>query len=149
MHHTMQLLKFTILSFILSALNARGQDKDSSHVYVFEADKPVILIKVAPGSKRFTPSSTDVQKADSLLLDYLHKSKDLKDISGTYHSYFRQYVGLIKPGYKRVYINAFCRKPDHFKENTAYPRGGGKCYFRTIINLGSLQIEDFNYNAPK
>jgi hypothetical protein len=118
-------------------------------VYVFSADRKVLLIKVAPGAQRFTPSQSEVQKADSLLVKYLGGSKELNEISDKYPNYFRQYVGVEKPGLKGVYINAFCRKPDFFTSDTFYPKGGGKCYFRTLINLGTSKVEDFSYNAPK
>jgi hypothetical protein len=145
----MQLLKLTILPFMLFFLNVKGQEMDSTHAYIFWADQKVVLIKIAPGSTRFRPSIREVLKADSLLLIYLRNSKDFEGKNDTYHSYFRQYVGLISPGLKGIYVNAFCRKPDYFEKETFYPRGGGKCYFRALINLQTSRIEDFSFNAPK
>jgi hypothetical protein len=134
---------------MLVSLDVVGQGRDSAHVYVFSADRKVLLIKVAPGAKRFTPSYNDVQKADSLLVKYLGGSKELNEISDKYPNYFRQYVGVEKLGLKGVYIKAFCRKPDFFTTDAFYPIGGGKCYFGTLINLGTSKVEDFSYNAPK
>jgi hypothetical protein len=145
----MRLLKLTILFSMLFCLCAEGQNLDTTHAFVFPADSKVMLIKVAPGAKRFAPSSNEVRIADSLLLKYLGNSNELKAIGDTFHSYFRQYVGVEKPGLKGIYINAFCRKPDYFTEDTVYPKGGGICYFRTLINISSLKVEDFSYNAPK
>jgi hypothetical protein len=108
-----------------------------------------MLVKVAPGAKRFTPLQSEVKKADSLIIKYLESSKELNEISDKYPIYFRQYVGVEKRGLRGVYINAFCRKPDFFTSDIIYPMGGGKCFFRTLINLGTSKVEDFSYNAPK
>ena len=104
--NTMQ-LKIDHIAFNDFLVECRRTILRTTYAYVFSADRKVMLIKDAPGAKSFTPSSNEVLKADSLLSKYLSNSRKLAAIGNSYHSYFRQHIGVENPGLKGIYINAF------------------------------------------
>ncbi len=121
------------------------QQVDSKRVIFFKETQVLLDLKNDATINRFTPSLADIDNADSLLNQYFKTNNATIFIDSIY----RQYVGL-RINYKKcIYINASCRQPDHFLQNTYYPKGGGRCYFRTIVDVDAKWVVEIGFNAPK
>ena len=91
---------------------------------------------------RFTPTSEQVKIADSIF------KSDLSEKIG-YDNYYRNYAGIIYRGDKMIFVNLNCKKNENFEINLFQPKGGGKCYFRGLVNIDKKVTEKFTINAPK
>ncbi len=145
------LLKLTIfLGFYIITTHVFGQKQLDAKRVVFLKEIPVLFdLKKDTSIKRFTPTTQDIDSIDILLTQYFLQinSMDSKHLFIT--DYYRQYVGLCISGKKRIFINASCNQPDYFLKNTYYPKGGGHCYFRTLVDLDDKKVSEFYFNAPK
>src|SRR5687767_13443340 len=117
-----------LIAILLVATATRAQVMQDSKRIIFPETRP-LFFDMLPDTAlpRFTPKPDEIDSADQVLS---RNSPNLK--TGTY---YRQYAGFISHGKQLIFINASCRKSDYFSENTFYPRGGGQCYFRALVDL--------------
>ena len=141
------LLFYTLIIF---SLKVSGQLQEGEKRVIFLKETPVYfhLTKDSIYS-RFTPTVTNIDSADLFLRAYLLKNKYYDNTSVNLDAYFRQYVGILLNGQQTIFVNASCRKPEYFLENTYYPKGGGSCYFQTLIDISNRKVFKFFFNAPK
>jgi len=131
-------------------INVLGQQSQGDNRVIFFKETSILLDLPKESSyTRFTPSITDINSADLFLKEYFFSTLNLDTSVVQLDNYFRQYIGLLLTGERIIFINASCRKPDYFLQNTYYPKGGGKCYFRTLVDIDNKKILNFNFNAPK
>jgi hypothetical protein len=145
----MRPLVFLITIFLTLAVNVSGQITQGEKRVIFPQEKKV-LIDITQDTlyKRFTPTLADIDSADVFLKQYLLTiNKDKKHYQ--FDDYYRQYVGLFLKGRKCIFVNASCQKTEYFFENTYYPKGGGQCFFQTLVDSYNKKVLDFFFNAPK
>ena len=142
---------FLILALLLFAGNSSAQQLLDEKRVIFLAETPVMVGWHRDSSyQRFTPTPKEIDSTDVVLLRYLQGTIKNDDSSSLLSDYYRQYVGLLLKGRKYIYINASCNKPGYFLQNTHYPKGGGQCYFQTVVDPWiSRRVETFYFNAPK
>lgn len=137
-------------SFLIATINVSGQLLQDTRRVIFLKETPVLFnLTKDTALQRFTPTSDDIDSVDSFLNQYFLTISNQGDKHPNVDNYYRQYVGFWIKGKKCIYINASCRQPDYFLKNTYYPKGGGECYFRTLVDLNDKKISDFYFNAPK
>lgn len=150
---TVQHLHSRILAliFVFSvAISVSGQSWLDSKRIVFPKESLVLLDLIPDSSfQRFTPNREEVDSVDRYLSLYLAEMDDQPGRKVNIAGYNRQYVGVVMKGRKCVFINAACRLTDSFSKNTAYPKGGGTCFFRTLIDLDQKEVLSCLFNAPK
>lgn len=137
--------------YLLTAtLQVSGQVLQDAKRVIFPEDIPILFDLIEDSTlKRFTPGLPDIDSADAILKQHFltFNAEGEKSIDPV--NYYRQYAGFWIDGKKFIFLNASCRQTDYFMKNTYYPRGGGQCYFRTLINLYDKKINSFYFNAPK
>jgi hypothetical protein len=141
---------FFLIAFLIIAITASGQILQDVKRVIFLKGTSILfdLTKDNP-QQRFTPTASEIDSADLVLDNYFLTIDSVNSKNHQVDNYFRQYVGLWLKGQKIIFINCSCHKPDHFSENSFYPKGGGQCYFRTLININTKQVCQFYFNAPK
>lgn len=142
----------SILAFVLLLFvhNSYGQQLLDDKRVLFYGDTRVMLdLSKEDSPRRFTPIINEVDSADAVLAIYLRSVIKKSGGNVDLDTYYRQYVGLWLNGRRYIYVNATCRKPDYFLKDTDYPKGGGPCYFRTLVDPISKRVDRFNFNAPK
>lgn len=119
-------------------------------------EKRVIILQETPALfdfpgtvQRFIPSKTDADSADLILKNYFLKTTGKTDNRIHLKDYFRQYIRILLNGMEFIYINAFCKKPGYFLEAAYYNKGGGKCYFRALVDLANQRVDKLYFNAPR
>ncbi|MBN8878042.1 MAG: hypothetical protein J0I32_10885 [Sphingobacteriales bacterium] len=137
-------------SCLLTTIQGLAQDSQDSKRMIFPQETPVSF-DLLPDSnwQRFTPSLAEIDSADRYLMTWLSRETPADRNPPALNLYYRQYVGILRNGKRYVYINAACRKPDYFTKNTLYPRGGGNCYFRALIDLKTNEVITLLFNAPR
>ena len=141
---------FFLIAFLIITITVSGQILQDEKRVIFLKETSILfdLTKDNP-QQRFTPTATEIDSADSVLDNYFLTINSVNSKNHHVDKYFRQYVGLWLKGQKIIFISASCHKPDYFSENTFYPKGGGQCYFRTLIDINTKQVYQFYFNAPK
>ncbi len=153
---------FSFLSLFLFFIAARAQENavhyqtDKFDAAIFPATSTAVL----SGSKRFTPTKDDVDRAEEALLQQLpelnndHQNQDNTPvIEKNLKKYWRQYFGYIdNNGKKILFINAFWKKD---KENENWltdminVEGGGSYYWTVKLNLDTEELFDITINPWK
>lgn len=145
------LLRLTVF-ICLSILTTHvlGQTRIDTKRVIFLKETPILFdLKNDTSVSRFTPTLEDINIIDTLLSQQFARV-DFKDNRYTLIiDYYKQYVGLWIKGRKYIFINTSCRLQDYFLRNTYYPKGGGQCYFRTLVDLNEKKITEFHFNAPR
>ena len=69
-------------------------------------------------------------------------------------SYFRQYVGVLQDGQKRIYVNAFCGfnggqppQTPYWKNHLYIIYDGGSCVWRAMYDLSSKTFLELSVNG--
>ncbi|MCQ4035645.1 hypothetical protein [Kaistella montana] len=120
-----------------------AQNRISERQYVFNKESEVYIdYDSLNSSLRFTPTVDDLKRADSIFKSDLSPKIE-------YESYYRNYVGLKIRGDKMIFVNLNCKMNENFEKNLFQPKGGGRCYFRGLINIDKNITEKFTINAPK
>ena len=133
---------FLILFSLISNLTF-SQIKVSEKQFVFTKDSEVYIDYESLNSNcRFTPTVEEIKLADLIFKSELSSKVD-------YESYYRNYAGIKLNGDKIIYVNLNCKKNENFEKNLFQPKGGGRCYFRGLINIDKKITEKFTINAPK
>lgn len=142
------LLNIIILIAVLPVSAQTLQDK---YRVIFLKETPVLFEQLLPDSnlQRFTPSPAEIDSADRYLMTPLTHDTPADRSPSALNLYYRQYAGFLRDGTKYIFVNAACRKPDYFTKNTFYPKGGGNCYFRALVNLELGSVEQLLINAPR
>lgn len=141
-------IAFTGLYSITPNVSAQVQPDTKRVIFLKETQILCDLIEDT-AAQRFTPTVGDMDSVDSLLGQYF-KQKGTGNIPQiTIHNYYRQFAGFWINGKRCVFVNASCRYPDYFLQNTYYPRGGGQCYFRAMVDLDNRKMIGFYFNAPR
>ena len=131
------ILFFSIYNFTFS------QIKISEKQFVFTKESEVYIDYESLNSNcRFTPTAEEIKLADSIFKSELSPKVD-------YESYYRNYAGLKLKGDKMIFVNLNCKKNENFEKDLFQPKGGGRCYFRGLINIDKKITEKFTINAPK
>ena len=132
------------LTFILISTLNFAQIRLSEKQIIFGKNEKIYLdINPYKNLERFTPNIGEIKIAEEILENTL-TTKDLK-----LGNYYRQYAGFLKDGAKILFINTSCKNVEYFEKNTFYPKGGGKCYFRSFVNIKTNKMEKFIESAPK
>jgi hypothetical protein len=133
---------------LTAAITTSAQVLQDEKRVIFLKETHVLLDFTTDSSiQRYTPTAEDIDSVDLLLENYLVTAKLKNNKTPQLDDYYRQYVGLYMKGQKLVYVNAFCRKPEYFLQDTYYPKGGGTCYFRALTSRRESIM--FSFNAPK
>lgn len=141
-----------ILGLILLAATypASGQVLQDPKRMIFLKETPVFFDMVSDSSlHRFTPALAEIDSADIYLAHYFPVMSTPEDQEKKPDNYYRQYAGFFINGKRCIFINASCTLTDYFSKNTWYPRGGGSCYFRALIDLNNKKVLSLIFNAPK
>jgi len=137
-------------TFLTPALPALAQELQGEKRVIFLKQTPVSCDLISDSLvQRFTPSLPEIDSADLAVNNHLQDITMANGINLRGGDYFRQYAGIWWQGQKLIFINASCRKPDYFMENTYHPKGGGECYFRALVDINTKKISRFSFNAPK
>lgn len=145
----MKYLFCVIFLFLNFAALVKGQILYGGKRVVFRKESSVyITVPNEVISERFTTTLKDIDSADEIVKKHL-LAINKKGEGFKLDNYYKQYVGLIVNGKKWVYMNASTKKEDYFLVNTLYPKGGGKDYFTSFIDIDSRKIISFYFNAPK
>src|SRR5688500_10015766 len=140
-----------IASFLINSnLSAQILMDSTRVVFTKQSDVKIDLCADSILS-RFTPTAQEIEFVDSIILQHVYSKFPhvlpffLKSI------YYRQYVGVFTTNGKIIYINAQCNnKPDMFLTYASLQyRGGGKCYYQSLIKLNSRQFQEFRFNTPR
>ena len=83
----------------------------------------------------FVPEAGDVQKAEASLAAALAKVHAARAIPPKLASYWRQYVGIVAGGKRKLYVNAFCHAFGDWQRNPVVVDDGGDCYFQAVFDL--------------
>jgi len=143
----MKLCTALILIFLTFAVNAAGQITYGEKRVVFTEEKRINLTTQRDTSyERFTPTLADIDSADAFFQKHLISRN--KNTALKIQDYYRQYVGLKTKDKKCVFINAACKKPDDFLENTFLVFGGGDCYLQGDVDINNKKVFNFYSNAP-
>lgn len=127
-----------------------GQMQIDTKRVIFLKETPILFdLKKDTSISRFTPTMEDINTSDTLLRQYFIQLH-FKDSRYTLvDDFYKQYAGLRIKGRNCIFINASCRPKDYFLQNTYHPKGGGQCYFQTIIDLDNKKNIEFYFNAPR
>ena len=132
------------------AITVSGQLLIDSNRVIFPKEKSVVFDMVTSTTpERFTPTLDDIDNAEIILNENFHAVTPSTDNYIDVEKYFRQYVGLIFSDIRYIFIIASCKRSDNFLTNTFYPKGGGVCYFRGLIDIDSKKVFKIYVNAPK
>lgn len=119
-------------------------------------EKRMIILKETPALfdfpgklKRFITTIANADSADIILNKYFFATAVENTDSIHLKDYFRQYMRILLNGKEFIYINAFCKKPGYFLEAAYYNKGGGKCYFRALVDLANQRVDKLYFNAPR
>ncbi len=138
-----------LLLLITISLNVSGQTSQGDRRFIFPAERKVMLLDNDSIAPRFTPTIAEIDSIDIYLKKYLYGRFLGRQKGLEFDSSYRQYVGFSKDGQKFIYVNASCIKPGYFDVNTYFPKGGGKCYYRTNVSLQDKLIRNFYFNTVK
>jgi hypothetical protein len=138
------------LIFFCSA-NANAQSMADSLRVIFADSVYLRTPQTSYYSKRFTPTVADINTADSILVNFLQQDPHGSLTASSFPGYYRQYAGNMRGGQNFIYVIGTCNKPSWFREQIGlyFIKGGGSCYFNTIISLLTGKIIEFHINAPK
>jgi hypothetical protein len=100
---------------------------------------------------RFTPTVEEILFADSIIHQHVSQKHSHVLPYFSKNIYYKQYVGILTVNGKIIYVNAQCNEiPEQFLTNTtAYARGGGSCFYRSLVLLNNGEIQQFRFNAPR
>lgn len=133
---------FVFLLILFSNLTF-SQNKISEKQFIFTKESKVYIDYDSLNSNcRFTPNAEEIQLADSIFKSDLSPNID-------YESYYRNYAGIKSKGDKIIFVNLNCKKNENFEKDLFQPKGGGRCYFRGLINIDKNITEKFTINLPK
>ena len=130
------------LLFLISSLTF-SQIKISEKQFIFTKESKVYIdYKSLNSNCRFTPIAEEINLADKIFKSDLSPKID-------YENYYRNYAGIILKGDKMIFVNLNCKKNENFEKDLFQPKGGGRCYFRGLVNIDKNVTESFIINAPK
>jgi len=135
--------KVLIFGIILNSLLIFAQVKLTDKEVLFATGQKIYLEKELDNYIQFLPNIKNIEFTNSLLKSELRKEKI------DYDNYYFQYVGVKTFDKKYIYVNASCSKKDYFESKILTVKGGGKCYFISLINIEKNRIEFLKFNAPK
>lgn len=142
--------KLKCIALLLTAIicnianTVSGQFLIDSNRVIFPKERSILFDMVASTTpERFTPTLDDIDNAEIILNQKFHA------VTLSTEKYFSQYVGFLFDDIRYIFINASCKRPDDFLTNTFYPKGGGVCYFRALIDIDSKKVFKIYVNAPK
>jgi hypothetical protein len=141
-----------IIGLILLAAThpVSGQVSQGPKRMIFLKETPVLFDMLPDSSfQRFTPALAEIDSADIYLTHYFPEMGNPEKQERKPDNYYRQYAGFFINGKRCIFINASCWLTDYFAKNTWYPRGGGSCYFRALIDLDNKKVLSLLFNAPK
>lgn len=140
----------TFIGLYCIALNVSGQVQPGTKRMIFPKETRILCDLITDtAAQRFTPTVEDIDRIDSLLGQYFIQKVTGNSPQITVQDYYRQFAGFWVNGKRCVFVNASCRYPDYFLQNTYYPKGGGQCYFRAIVDLDNRKMVVFYFNAPQ
>ena len=139
----------TIMTLLIVAQNLSAQINVHKKRVIFPKDVKIYFATPDTPYYRFTPTYENIDSADLFLNKFLINSTAKDEAQFSVDNYYRQYAGMWINGRNCVYINAFCKKPKYFLQNTYYPKGGGKCYFSAFYDLNKKEVFNFRFNASK
>lgn len=152
--------------FVVSCSEVNG-DNLPDNVVIFPANSHKNAFESELG--RWTPTKSDVVKAEKFVNEYLLSEEGKKQFSDA-HTYFteteewnkkifsnffdrfssdkRQYSGIIKEGKKILRVNGLCSvKGEKWKEQLIVVKGGGHCYYWYEFDLENKKIFELYFNA--
>lgn len=135
--------KLFIFCIILYSLLTFAQIKLTDKDVLFATGQKIYLEREIDNYIQFLPNSKNIEFTNSLLKSELQKEKI------DYENYYFQYVGVKTSDKKFIYVNASCIKKEYFESQILTVKGGGKCYFISLINIEKNSIEFLKFNAPK
>ena len=148
--------KIKYIALLLTALicnlsiTVSGQLLIDSNKVIFPKESSVFFDMIPNTTpERFTPTRDDINNAEIILNQNFHAVTPSTENYIDVEKYFRQYVGLIFSDIRYIFIIASCKRSDNFLINTFYPKGGGVCYFRALIDIDSKKVFKYYVNAPK
>lgn len=142
-------MKGSLLILLTSALFAQTYERTCAFQDTAQVNSYIDL-----NLTRFTPSNSDILKADSLTMLYIksHKKEHPRahqEITD-FGSYYRQYVGYLnKENQKIIYLNSSCRMFPNWRTDIISVMGGGSCYFNVRVNLAKCECYEFIVNDLK
>lgn len=145
------ILRFTIFGCLcIITSHAVAQTQLDTKRVIFPQEIHILFdLKKDTSINRFTPTMADIDAVDTLLHQYMLQANPQRKRPVIYADYYRQYAGFLINGKKCIFVNASCEPKDYFLKNTYYPKGGGHCYFRAIVDLDFQQISEIHFNAPR
>ena len=128
---------------------------DTNIIAIFPTDK---CHRCLPGNvTSFNLTNNDLQTTEDILLRCITNHNNKQDSTKEFSEYIdlkkykRQYIPFVNAkGERKVYVNCFCNAGWNFndwKNTVVLVDDGGSCFFRVVINLTTLEFEDFGTNG--
>lgn len=99
---------------------------------------PGVILDVAAYDRDlegWTPSEADLQAAENAVLAAPAGDRE-PEIEG-----YRQYVGIIEEGERKIVINSMCDQVDGWKDAYVMIADGGPCYWNALYNVETGELE--------
>ena len=157
----MRIRKLSIAGLLIFLLvSVHGQQEQLSVLLPASEAKFVAASYPKSGPNRITgtwaPTKTDIDGLEA----NLHQITDLSR-KGKYSwmliehpdKYFRQYVGVVQSGQKRIYVNAFCGfnngtlAPKDWRNRLIHISDGGNCVWRSLYDNTSKTFLELSING--
>ena len=155
-HHIIVKMRAIIIISLLLIANFNSQAQEIKNGYIIEESKSALGVETI-SSQRFTPSQSDVDLAEKIVLDNKRNIKRLPiykmqrpGVFCHYNKYFRQYVGFIdQSGNKIILINYIRDKQLIKKEDVSEiisVLDGGNRFWYAVVNLQQQDLIKVNIN---
>jgi len=157
----MRIMKLTVASLLIFLLaSVQGQQEQRSILLPASEANDVAAQYPKSGPNRITgtwePSKADIEGLES----NLHQISDLSR-KGEFswmriehpENYFRQYVGVLQSGQKRIYVNAFCGfnngnlAPQYWRKRLVIILDGGNCVWHSLYDNTSKTFLELSING--
>jgi hypothetical protein len=93
-------------------------------------------------AENWTPTSDQIQEAEDAVT--VAAPFDGRDpiLDG-----YRQYVGIVEDGQRKIVVNSMCTEFDGWEENFIQIEDGGPCFWQALYNVETQEIESLVVNG--
>lgn len=105
---------------------------------------PGVILKVATYRHEvdgWTPTLDDLQAAEDAVLTAPAGRRE-PQIDG-----YRQYVGIIEDGQRKIVVNSMCMELDGWTEGYIEVGDGGSCFWQAVYNVETGELESLVVNG--
>lgn len=149
--------KLILILFLLVSVNVYGQNRGKVYI-IPDSIPPLGLFYWLPD--RFTPTMSDIARADSIILANKEKIKEFpgyysgmkRGIFRNYRKYIRQYVGFIDKNGSRIILINYVGNKQIIKEvknknDLIIVLDGGNRFWQAVVNLDEKLLIDVAING--